>query len=452
MIFLPPRSTKSVIVSKLLPAWYIGWFSNHEIISVSHSDELASDFGRSVRDIVNSEAFSNIFSGVTLRADVKAAGKWQTNDHGQYFAAGIKSRIAGRGAHLAILDDVMSEADSFSAAGREFAKKWYPVGVRTRMMPNGSIIIVNTRYHFDDICGWLLKLEKEMVDTGNVDEDVYIPWDVTSIPAWLDEEASELLGLPVGSSYFPEWKPEHVLKLDEMEIKASEGSHYWEALYMQRPVAEEGGIIKKRWLQRWDYEDPPSCDFIIQTLDTAFSTSTSADYSVIQTWGIFSQKEVDYNGVEVWCANLILLSSVRDKYEYPDLRRVAQEQYDEYRPDVVIIEKKASGQSLLQDMRKAGVPVMEYLPDRDKVARVYASTPTFEAKRVWLPRTKYADALLEELIQFPNAQHDDQVDTTTMAINYLRDSWRIYHPEDAFQEEEENSNEYKKKRRAYWKV
>ena len=453
MVFLPPRSTKSVIVSKLLPAWYIGWFSNHEIMSVSHSDELASDFGRSVRDIVNSETFSKIFGGVTLRADVKAAGKWQTNAHGQYFAAGIKSQIAGRGAHLAILDDVMSEKEAMSAAGREFAKKWYPVGIRTRLMPNGSVIIVNTRYHFDDICGWLLKLEKEIKDTNFADDDVQIPWDVTSIPAWLDEESAELLDLPVGSSYFPEWKPDKILRLDELEIKASEGSHYWEALYMQRPVASEGGIIKKRWLQKWTYEDPPDCDFVMQTLDTAFSTSTAADYSVIQTWGIFDSPEKDENGVERWAANLILLGSIRGKFEYPDLRREAQEQYDIHRPDVVIVEKKASGQSLLQDLRRAGFPVMEYLPDRDKVARVYAATPTFEAGRVWLPaRKKYSEVLEEELIQFPNAQHDDQVDTTTMAIHYLRESWRLYHPDDQYQEDEEDNKAYKKKRVAYWKV
>ena len=126
MVFLPPRSSKSVTCSKLFPAWYIGRHPEHEILTVSHSDQLSSDFGRSVRDIVNTELFQEIFRGVKLRSDVRAAGKWKTNHNGTYYAAGVRSQIAGRGAHVAILDDVMSEEDSFSEAGRRYVKEWYP--------------------------------------------------------------------------------------------------------------------------------------------------------------------------------------------------------------------------------------------------------------------------------------------------------------------------------------
>ena len=126
MVFLPPRSSKSLITSKIFPAWYMGREPNHEIMSVSHSDQLASDFGRSVRDIVNTEAFQKTFKGVQLRADAKAAGKWKTNQNGSYYAAGVRSQIAGRGAHLALLDDVMSEEDSFSEACRRYIKDWWP--------------------------------------------------------------------------------------------------------------------------------------------------------------------------------------------------------------------------------------------------------------------------------------------------------------------------------------
>ena len=227
MVFLPPRSSKSVICSKLFPAWYIGRNPEHEILTVSHSDQLSSDFGRSVRDVVNTEEFSKIFGGVQLRSDVRAAGKWKTNQGGTYYAAGVRSQIAGRGAHIAILDDVMSEEDSYSETGRKYIKEWYPAGLRTRIMPNGSIVIINTRYHYDDLCGWLLKQQEDMSDYE------IIPWEVVKIPAWLDEEAAELLDLPVGGSYFPEWKPDEVLKVDENEIKASNGSKYWNSLYMQ---------------------------------------------------------------------------------------------------------------------------------------------------------------------------------------------------------------------------
>ena len=445
MVFLPPRSSKSVICSKIFPAWYIGNNPQHEILTISHSDQLASDFGRSVRDIVNTEQFQNIFPGVALRSDVRAAGKWKTNLNGTYYAAGVRSQIAGRGAHIAILDDAMSEEDSFSEAGRRYIKEWYPAGLRTRIMPGGSIVIINTRYHHDDLCGWLLKQEEIM------DMESTYPWDVVKIPAWVDEESAELLDLPVGTSYFPEWKPDEVLRVDEEEIIASNGSRYWESLYMQNPTPEEGGIIKKRWLQKWEYSEPPSCDFIIQTYDTAFSTRTTADFSVIQTWGIFDMPEEDYEGREYWGSNLILLGNTRGKFEYPDLRKISQELYNEYKPDVCIIEKKASGQSLIQDLRRSGLPVMEYNPDKDKVSRVYAASPMLESGRGWLPDGKrWSDELIEELITFPNGRNDDQVDALVMAVHYMKESWRLGHPDDPSWVDDVNHR--KQKRVAYWRV
>ena len=431
MVFLPPRSSKSVICSKLFPAWYIGRNPSHEILTVSHSDQLSSDFGRSVRDIVNTEEFQKIFRGVNLRSDVRAAGKWKTNQGGTYYAAGVRSQIAGRGAHMAILDDVMSEEDAFSDAGRRYIKEWYPAGLRTRIMPNGSILIINTRFHYDDLCGWLLKQQE------NMSEYETIPWEVIKIPAWLDEESAELLDLPSGGSYFPEWKTDDVLRMDENEIKASNGSRYWNSLYMQDPTPEEGGLIKKRWLQNWEDPEPPSCDFVVQTYDTAFSTKTTADFSVIQTWGIFYLHDQDERGYETYAPNLILLGNIKGRFEYPELRRLSQKLYNEHRPDVCMVEKKASGQSLIQDMRRAGLPVMEYNPDRDKVSRVYAASPIMEAGRLWIPKNKkWADDLIEELIRFPNAAQDDQVDALTMAVHYLKESWHLTHPDDPDLEDE----------------
>ncbi len=441
MVFLPPRSSKSVICSKLFPAWYIGRNPEHEILTVSHSDQLSSDFGRSVRDVVNTEEFSKIFPGVALRSDVRAAGKWKTTQNGTYYAAGVRSQIAGRGAHIAILDDVMSEEDSYSDAGRRYIKEWYPAGLRTRIMPNGAIVIINTRYHYDDLCGWLLRQQEDMGDYET------IPWEVIRIPAWLDEEAAELLDMPKGGSYFPEWKSDDLLRIDENEIKASNGSRYWNALYMQDPTPEEGGLIKKKWIQEWEYDEPPTCEFVIQTMDTAFSTRNTADYSVIQTWGIFYMYDQDEDGIENYASNLILLGNVKGRYEYPELRRIAQKLYNEYRPDVCMIEKKASGQSLIQDLRRSGLPILEYLPDRDKVSRVYSATPIMEAGRLWLPSSKkWADDLVEELIRFPNSAHDDQVDALTMAVHYMRDSWNLAHPDDPYWDEP-----VREKKSTYWK-
>jgi hypothetical protein len=296
--------------------------------------------------------YQEIFPGANLREDVRAAGKWKTKQNGIYYAAGVRSQIAGRGAHIALIDDAMSEEDAFSEAGRRYIKDWYPSGLRTRLMPNGSVIIINTRYHEDDLCGWLL---------NNQTEDT-VPWEVVSIPAWLDEESAQMLNLPEGTSYFPEWKPDELLRLDEAEIRANNGSKYWQALYMQNPTPDEGSAIKSQWFQNWTDEEPPECDMIIQTYDTAFSTRSTADYSVIQTWGIFEYPFVDSLGREYLAPNLVLLGNVRERLEYPELRRTAQDLYDDYQPDVCIIEKKASGQSLIQDMRRAGLPVLDYLP------------------------------------------------------------------------------------------
>jgi predicted phage terminase large subunit-like protein len=457
MVFLPPRSTKSVICSKLFPAWYMGRHPNHEILSISHSDQLAADFGRSVRDIVNNDLYKAMFPGTTLRSDVRAAGKWQTNQNGVYIAAGVRSQIAGRGCHIALLDDVMSEEDAFSEAGRRYVKEWYPAGLRTRLMPNGSIVIINTRYHEDDLCGWLLNMEKKQQKEALLDTELELDsWDVIRIPAWLDEPSAELLDLPVGTSYFPEWKPDELLRKDEIEIRSQNGSKYWQSLYMQDPVPDEGGLIKKEWFNVYKELEPPNCDFILQTYDTAFSTRTTADYSVIQTWGIFFKNTFDSGGVEYSVPNLILLSSKRDRLEYPELRSLAQKMYDKYKPDAVIVEKKASGQSLIQDLRRAGLPVIEYNPDKDKVARVNACTPILESGRVWIPEnTSFADELVSEASSFPYAAHDDQVDAMSMAILYLRESWRVESPLDNYllSEEELDNNNTKKsttKRIGYW--
>jgi predicted phage terminase large subunit-like protein len=454
MVFLPPRSTKSVICSKLFPAWYIGRHAFHEMLSISHSDELASDFGRAVRDIVKHDLYKAIFPETTLRADVRAAGKWQTNQNGIYIAAGVRSQIAGRGGHIALLDDVMSEEDAFSPAGRRYIKEWYPAALFTRLMPNGAVVIINTRYHEDDICGWLLEMEKKQQKEALVNPTVELDnWDVVRIPAWLDEPAAELLGMPVGSSYFPEWKPDDLLLKTEIEIKSQNGSKYWQSLYMQDPVPDEGGLIKKEWFNVYPNTTPPDCEFILQTYDTAFSTRTTADYSVIQTWGIFIKVTADSAGVEHHIPNLILLSSKRDRLEYPELRSTAQEMYDKYTPDAVIVEKKASGQSLIQDLRRAGLPVVEYSPDKDKVSRVNACTPILESGRVWIPDTTFATDLVAEASSFPFAAHDDQVDAMAMAILYMRESWRIESPLDAYimHEEEIDREASQPKRVGYWR-
>jgi predicted phage terminase large subunit-like protein len=187
-------------------------------------------------------------------------------------------------------------------------------------------------------------------------------------------------------------------------------------------------------------------------MDTAFSSKTTADYSVMQTWGIFEKRQTDSAGKERLISHLILLGNIRGRFEYPELRAVAQEEYEKHEPDAVMIEKKASGQSLIQDLRRAGLPVLEFNPDRDKVSRATAATPFFESGRVWLPEYKdWALDLIDEAVGFPNARYDDQVDAMVMAVLYMRDSWHVSHEDDpAYDDNEEDENTYKPPRKGYW--
>jgi predicted phage terminase large subunit-like protein len=195
---------------------------------------------------------------------------------------------------------------------------------------------------------------------------------------------------------------------------------------LQSPTGDDGNIFNKDDFQDWDEDEPPVCDEIIQTLDTAFSTKSTADYSVIQTWGIFYISLVDDNGREYQEPNVILLNQEKGRWTYPELRRRTLEEYRAFRPDRVIIEAKASGQSLLQDMRANKIPVAPFQPDRDKVARAHAVTGIIERGRVWLPlKKKYAAELLQECLEFPKGAHDDSVDAMVMALLYLRKRYEL---------------------------
>jgi len=171
----------------------------------------------------------------------------------------------------------------------------------------------------------------------------------------------------------------------------------------------------------------------------------------MQTWGIFEQYETDSTGKERCIPNLILLGNIRERFEYPELRITAQAEYEKHKPDAIMIEKKASGQSLIQDLRRAGLPVLEFNPDRDKVSRATAATPFFESGRIWLPEYKdWALDLIEEAVSFPNGRYDDQVDAMVMAVLYMRDSWHVSHEDDPYYDNEEDENVYKPSRKGYW--
>jgi predicted phage terminase large subunit-like protein len=400
IINMPPRHTKSEFASYLLPAWFLGKYPHKKVIQTSHTAELAVGFGRKVRNLVDQEIYTRLFPGVGLQADSKAAGRWATNKGGDYFAIGVGGAVTGKGADLLIIDDPHSEQEAALAeVNPEIYDKvyeWYTSGPRQRLQPGGAIVIVMTRWSKRDLTGQVLKAEAQRGGEG---------WEVIEFPAIL----------PSGSPLWPEfWSLTELAALKE-ELPNSK----WMAQYQQNPVSESSAIVKREWWQQWEDDDPPHCDFILQAWDTAFEKTTRSDYSACTTWGVFYHSDPDTGKTE---ANIILLDAYRDRLEFPALKKRALEQYEEFKPDSIIIEKKASGAPLIYEMRAMGIPVQEFTPVKgnDKISRLNAVSDMFASKRVWAPNTQWAEEVIDEVASFPAGEHDDYVDSVSLALMRFR--------------------------------
>jgi predicted phage terminase large subunit-like protein len=402
IINMPPRHTKSEFASFLLPAWMIGRRPKLKIIQSTHTTELAVRFGRKAKTLMDMPEYKEIFE-TRLREDSQAAGKWETEQGGEYYAAGVGSAITGRGADLLIIDDPHSEQDAMNVDALERAYDWYTSGPRQRLQPGGAIVLVMTRWNTKDLTGSLLR------ETGNLKSD---KWEVIEFPAIL----------PSGKPVWPEY-----WKLEELEgVKASLSLQKWNAQWMQNPTSEEGAIIKREWWRKWERDFIPPLQHVIQSYDTAFMKKESADYSAITTWGVF------YNNEDSG-PQLILLDAVKDRFEFPELRRIAYQQYQYWQPETVLIEAKASGLPLTYELRKMGIPVINYTPSKgnDKHTRVNSVAPLFEAGQIWAPVDKeFAQEVIEECAAFPYGDHDDLVDSMTQAVMRFRQGGFVDHPED----------------------
>jgi predicted phage terminase large subunit-like protein len=400
IINMPPRHTKSEFASYLLPAWFLGKYPQKKIIQCSHTAELAVGFGRKVRNLVDTEVYHRIFPDLNLASDSKAAGRWNTSKGGDYFAIGIGGAVTGKGADVLIIDDPHSEQEAAIAEVNpdiyDKTYEWYTSGPRQRLQPGGSIVIVMTRWSKRDLTGQILK---DAAANDSIGE-----WEVIEFPAIL----------PSDKPLWPEF-----WELAELEkVKRDVPNSKWMAQYQQNPVSESAAIVKREWWQEWASDSPPACDFILQAWDTAFEKTSRADYSACTTWGVFYQ--ADDTGVAQ--ANIILLNAFRDRMEFPELKQVAVEEYREWDPDSVIIEKKASGAPLIYEMRAMGIPVQEFTPTRgnDKISRLNAVADIFASGRVWAPPARWAEEVIDEVAEFPAGSNDDYVDTVSMAMHRFR--------------------------------
>ena len=400
IINIAPRMGKSEFSSYLFPAYFLGKNPNKKIIMGTHTAGLSEDFGRRVRNLLDSEEYAEIFPQTHVAADQKAAGKWSTSAGGQYYAAGVGGALAGRGADLFVIDDPHSEQDvkANSRLAFDTAWSWMQTGPLQRLMPGGAIIVVMTRWGLLDLTGRIIDYQTRNPDSPR--------WDIVELPAILHENTEN------EKSLWPEQWPLAALK----SAKASIDPRYWNAQYMQQPTSDNSAVISRKMWRIWEPDDPPTCDYIIQSWDTAHEVKTNSDYSACTTWGVF------YNEEEGSRAQIILLDAFKDRMTFPELKAVALKHYKEWEPDAFIVEKKSAGAPLIQEFRAMGIPAWETNPSRgnDKMVRLNAIADLFASGMVWAPDTRWAREVIEEVASFPVGEHDDFVDTTSQALMRFR--------------------------------
>lgn len=422
-VSVPPRHGKSMLVSTYYAAWYLGRNPSHKVMLVSHTTDLAVDFGRKVRNIINSADFREVFPTVELASDSKSAGRWSTSAGGEFFAAGVGSALAGRGAHLLLIDDPHSEQDVLNGNYGVFDKayEWFAYGARTRLMPGGAVAVVHTRWHQLDMIG---RLTADMTSNPMADQyEIFEFPAIMQIPK-VDADGKETI---VEKALWPEFFDLPAL----YRTKASMPVFQWNAQYQQTPTAEEAAIVKREWWRVWTKEDPPECEYIIMSLDAAAETNNRADYTSITTWGVFFNEEENMH-------QIILLNAIKKRLEFPELKRLAAEEYEVWQPDSFIVEKKSAGVALYQEMRRAGVPVQEYTPHRgsgDKMARLNSVSDIISSGICWVPTRRWAEEVVEEIAGFPFMANDDHVDSTVQALMRFRQGGFLRLPTDEEDEE-----------------
>ena len=385
MIVTPPRHGKSETTSIQFPAWYLGNNPQEQIIACSYSADLATTFSEATRRIVQSEKYQRLWK---YQLEKDTSRKWmisgKENNRPSYIAAGVGGPITGEGASCILIDDPlknMEEANSQTM--RDKIWDWYTSTAYTRLHPGGSVILIQTRWHHDDLAGRLLK-QAEL----NPEAD---QWEVLHLPA-IDSDDNAL---------WPERYPVELLQ----SIRETIGTRTFNALYQGNPSTDEGNIIKREW---WQFHDTPSEGITIQSWDTAFKAGQENDYSVCWTL-----RKTD-TGIQA-------IDMIRGKWEYPDMRRMAISHYQQHQPDIVLIEDCASGQTLIQDLRhNTDIPIKAVRVDKDKVSRVNAIASIIEGGRLSLPsKAEWTPTAIEECASFPSGEHDDIVDALSQGLSHL---------------------------------
>jgi predicted phage terminase large subunit-like protein len=394
IITCPPRHGKSVITSTLYPSWFLGRNPTQSVIASSYSQELSSDWGRKVRELISDPLHRAVFPKSVIAEDNASIHRLGLNAGGSYFAVGGGGSVTGRGADMFICDDMIKgRNEAMSATERRNLQVWFESVAYTRLQPQGRIVVIGTRWHENDLIGWLLR---EHAEDG---------WRLVSLPAVA--EPGDALGREEGAALWPERFG--LAALDRIRIAI--GSQAWLAEYCCRPVAEGGNIFKRSDFMTypWRREKVESLQVIL-SIDSAFKKTETADYSVIQAW---AETKTGYYLLDQW----------RARADFSELlgRAIAMGEY--FSPHYVLVEDAASGQSLIQMlMKETRLPILPVKPLGDKQARAHAVSPLVESGRVFIPdQAPWREQFLDELTSFPSAPFDDCVDAATQALAYLRE-------------------------------
>lgn len=383
VITMPPRHGKSMLASEFFPAWYLGRYPKNKIITATYGSSLTVKIGRKVRNMINSEEYKKIFPEGGLSKDSKSASAFDTIQGGYYFGTSVTGAATGMGANLFLIDDPFKNMqEAMSSTIRERVLEFY-LSVALTRLENGSIVIIHTRWHEDDLIGHVLKTNNDFA--------------VLNLPA-INENGEAL------------W--EDFFGIDKLlKIKEELDSRTWSALYQQSPIPDDGGVFKMDWFK--NYEQTLDYKQIIQSWDTASKTEQINDPSACCTLGV-SDNYFD------------VLNMFTKRLEYPDLKREIVRHAEMFNPNVILIEDCASGQALIQDFRReTRLPIIPIRPTKSKEIRAMSITGICESGKVRLPtKSDWLHDFKHEISFFPNGKHDDQVDAFVQALNYTKDNVR----------------------------
>ena len=393
MVFLPPRHGKSMLVSHYFPAWYLGMFPDKRVILTAYEADFAATWGRRARDVLNE--YGNSVFGIEVNNKSSAANRWDIQGNtGGMVTAGVGGPITGKGADILIIDDPVKNAEEAnSQTYRDKTWEWYQSTAYTRLEPNGSIILIMTRWHEDDLAGRIL----HQIEQGKGEQ-----WEVINLPAIAEDH--DILGRNIGE---PLWPGRY--DLNELErIKYTTGSYWWSALYQQRPQPPEGGLLKRSWIKYYQPNELPQLEelSIYQAWDLAISTKETADYTVCTTIGVSKEKQI------------YVLDWYRDRIDFPTQVRMVEKLAEKWNPSQIAIESNAYQQALPQQLKKTSMlPIKEVKRTKDKVTRITSAFVHFENGKIVLPENHpELENFINEYVYFPQGKHDDMLDSVELAI------------------------------------